>query len=189
VTALGHECRHVAPLVFLADRMFSVSALGPRPGAEQGAGASALPATSGLSIQIKSARSLLFVRRLRPAERTCSQIGRQSVRHSPWHLNSLPIFPILPPHSGHTQFRMPDITSAFVLAAPHLVNCIRPPYDNTLDVRPSTFTRGNPLNKGALCIANVADSELLNALPVPNKREECDVRCNSIVDCVDATEL
>ena len=61
------------------------------------------------------------------------------------------------------------------LAAPHLVNCIRPPCNNTLDDRPSTFTRGNPLNKGALCIANVADSEQPNALPVPNKRGECDV--------------
>lgn len=41
----------------------------------------------------------------------CSQIRRQSVRHSPWHLNSLPGPPILPPHPGQTQFRMPDITS------------------------------------------------------------------------------
>jgi hypothetical protein len=47
----------------------------------------------------------------RPCRNFCSQIRRQSVRHSPWHLNSLPGPPILPPHPGHTQFRMPDITS------------------------------------------------------------------------------
>ncbi len=31
---------------------------------------------------------------------------------------------MLPPHSGHTQFRMPDITSELALSIPHLVTCI-----------------------------------------------------------------
>src|SRR5947208_17023452 len=40
----------------------------------------------------------------------------------PWHLNSLPRPPILPPHSGHTQFRMPETTSAVALTVLHLIN-------------------------------------------------------------------
>src|SRR5882762_2059956 len=59
-------------------------------------------------------------------ERSRSQIGRQSVWHSPWHLNSLPRPPILPPHSGHTQFRMPEITSAVSVIVLHLINHIPP---------------------------------------------------------------
>ena len=53
-----------------------------------------------------------------------SQVRRQSVRHSPWHLNSLPRPPILPPHPGHTQFRMPDITPALPTIVVLLINCI-----------------------------------------------------------------
>jgi len=54
-----------------------------------------------------------------------SQAGRQSVRHSPWHLNSWPRSPILPPHSGHTQFRMPEITSALDLTVANLMTDIK----------------------------------------------------------------
>lgn len=31
---------------------------------------------------------------------------------------------MLPPHSGHTQFKMPDITSELALTVPHLDTCI-----------------------------------------------------------------
>src|ERR1700756_5902675 len=40
-------------------------------------------------------------------------------------MNSLPRSPILPPHSGHTQFRMPEITSAIDFTVVYLTNCIR----------------------------------------------------------------
>ena len=53
-----------------------------------------------------------FLERLwNPADKSCSQSGRQSVRHSPRHLNSSSVPPMLPPQSGHTQFRMLDMTS------------------------------------------------------------------------------
>ncbi len=55
-----------------------------------------------------------------------SQIGRQSVPHLPWHLNSLPGPPILPPHSGHTQFTIPDKTSLPCLIALCLTSSISP---------------------------------------------------------------
>src|SRR6266851_2913670 len=45
----------------------------------------------------------------------------------PWHLNSLPRPPILPPHSGHTQLRMPETTSAVALTVLHLINIIHTP--------------------------------------------------------------
>src|SRR5579863_1373912 len=44
-------------------------------------------------------------------------MSRQSLWHVPWHLNSLPGPPILPPHSGHMQFKMPETTSSMVLTS------------------------------------------------------------------------
>ena len=41
-----------------------------------------------------------------------SQASRQSVRHSPSHLNALLPPPIRPPQSGHTQLRMSEIMSS-----------------------------------------------------------------------------
>ncbi len=67
---------------------------------------------------------------IRSRKRLC-QNGRQSVWQWPWHLNSFPGPPILPPHSGHTQFKILDtmsdadlkllnlIISASVLRATH----------------------------------------------------------------------
>jgi hypothetical protein len=48
-----------------------------------------------------------------------SQSSRQSNWHLPWHLNSLPRPPILPPHSGHTQFIMLEIISRVALDPLH----------------------------------------------------------------------
>lgn len=65
----------------------------------------------------------LQVRQPRVAERR-SQITRQSVWHWPWHLNSVPRPPILPPHSGQIQFKMPETTSVVLLTLLNLVNVI-----------------------------------------------------------------
>ena len=73
------------------------------------------------------------------AAKACSQARRQSVRHSPWHLNSLPAPPILPPHSGHTQFRMPDTTSELARSVPNLVICIHSPRITTNHMLASKF--------------------------------------------------
>jgi hypothetical protein len=54
-----------------------------------------------------------------------SHTRRQSIWHLPWHLNSLPRPPILPPHSGHTQFRMLETTSVVALNELNLTNDIR----------------------------------------------------------------
>ena len=66
----------------------------------------------------------LFEGALCLSESIRSQMRRQSARHSPWHLNSSPRPPILPPHSGQTQLRMPDITSEFATIVVLLVNAI-----------------------------------------------------------------
>jgi len=56
----------------------------------------------------------------RPASRppACSsQTWRQFFSHFPWHLNSCPLPPMLPPHSGQMQFIMLEITSEAALKA------------------------------------------------------------------------
>src|SRR5260370_26283486 len=45
----------------------------------------------------------------------------------------MPRSPILPPHSGHTQFKIPEITSALDLTVLNLMNCIR-----TSEAKPRT---------------------------------------------------
>ena len=51
------------------------------------------------------------------------------------------------------------------------------------------FTRGEHIKQRSPSTVKFADPELLNALPVPIARSECDVRRNSIVVRVDATKL
>jgi hypothetical protein len=53
-----------------------------------------------------------------------SQSSRQSNWHLPWHLNALPRPPILPPHSGHTQFIMLEIISRVPLDPLHRITDI-----------------------------------------------------------------
>jgi hypothetical protein len=59
----------------------------------------------------------------RRTENKRSHVNRQSVLHSPWHLNSFPRSPILPPHSGHIQFKILE-TISVVLTLPNLINAI-----------------------------------------------------------------
>lgn len=96
------------------------------------------------------------------SERTRSQIGRQSVRHSPWHLNSRLRPPILPPHPGQTQFRMPDITSAFLTIVVLLVICIcasaRKPHQRECICSSKKTQR----RKNAVCIS-LRNREYINA--------------------------
>ena len=91
-----------------------------------------------------------------------SQMGRQSVRHSPWHLNSWPRPPILPPHSGQIQFRMSDITSALALTVLHLINCITT----------SPIRKNDLLSLIQISVVTELNRKLLNAFPVPNVMKE-----------------
>src|ERR1700745_1306250 len=59
-----------------------------------------------------------------PTDEKPSQPGRQSFWHSPWHLNSFPRPPNLPPHSGHIQFKMLETTSSVALKLLNLINAI-----------------------------------------------------------------
>jgi hypothetical protein len=73
---------------------------------------------SDSSVDTSGVIQLTRLRKNRPVQarlRERSQSSRQSNWHLPWHLNSLPRPPILPPHSGHTQFIMLEIISRVVL--------------------------------------------------------------------------
>jgi hypothetical protein len=106
----------------------------------------------------------------RPCRKFCSQIRRQSVRHSPWHLNSLPGPPILPPHPGHTQFRMPDITSPLPTTVVQFIfiDCIST--SRKRNFRASTFRRQVPGIPLAPSGCQRSHTLSLNAFPVPNER-------------------
>ena len=57
--------------------------------------------------------------------------------HLPWHMNSLPGPPILPPHSGQTQFKMLEIRSALVRSVVNSMFSIIP--RGTMKCQPSVI--------------------------------------------------
>jgi hypothetical protein len=73
---------------------------------------------------------------------------------------------MLPPQSGHTQFKMPEITSELALSAPHLVICIHPSTNEqgTISWLSATFLH--------ISVTTEAEGKVLHAFRVPTVRRE-----------------
>ena len=78
---------------------------------------------------------------------------------------------MLPPHSGHTQFRMPDITSELAFTVPHLETCIR----TSTSPKELSATCHPPSSCRAHCLITKLD-RLLHAFCLPTLRTKIGCR-------------
>src|SRR5215472_716358 len=94
----------------------------------------------------------------RPAVRTEFQRARQSIRQRPWHLNSSPSPPIFPPHSGQTQFRMLEITSAIGFTEISIIEDMAAPLLSKIHLNAAmhlSFQRAGKKKSGGETVASI----------------------------------